>query len=64
MPTAVVVALFEVSAESGGPAVLNGLQDAPLHGAEGDPVLKIKGLSVAAEDIRHFELRSLHGSAG
>jgi hypothetical protein len=27
-------------------------------------VLKVESRSVAAEDIRHFELRPLHGGAG
>jgi fructose-1,6-bisphosphatase/inositol monophosphatase family enzyme len=56
-----LVAAFEVAAENGRAAHLNGGHDAPLsHGHRRAMLLSIS-FSVAAEHVRHFQLRAIHG---
>ena len=58
---AALVALLEMAAESGGAAHLDGRHDAPLRRGHRRAMLLSIGFAVAAEDIRHFEFRALHG---
>ena len=57
------VALFEMAAESGGAADLDRSHDAALRDGQRRAMLLTIGGAVAAEDIRHFELRAIHGPA-
>jgi hypothetical protein len=58
------VTLLQVAAQGGGAAEFDGTHHAPLSAREGSSVLLPVRRTVAAEDIRHFELRTLHGPAG
>ena len=49
-----------MAAESGGAAHLDRGHDAPLRGRERSTMLLTIGFAVAAEDVRHFELRAIH----
>ena len=55
-----VRALLDMAAERGGAAELDGPHDAPLHKAEVPLVGGAPGGTVAAEDVRHLQLRSGH----
>ena len=57
---AALIALFEVAAERGRAAHLDRGHDAPLRGGHRRAMLLAIGFAVAAEDIRHFQLRALH----
>jgi hypothetical protein len=48
------IAAFEMTTESGGATHLDGGHDASLR-------LLTIGFAVAAKDVRHFQLRALHG---
>src|SRR5215469_4286552 len=54
------VAAFEVAAESCGAAHLDCGHDASLGGRERPIMLLTIGFAVAAEDVRHFQLRAIH----
>jgi hypothetical protein len=58
-----LIALFDLSSESCRPAQLDGSHDAPLRCGHRHAMLLSVGLAVAAEDIRHFQLRAIHRSA-
>jgi hypothetical protein len=55
------VAGLHVPAERSGTACGDCLHDAPLRGGQRRLVLVTIRRTVAAEDIRHFQLQSLHG---
>jgi hypothetical protein len=55
------VALFDMPAEHGGAARLDRGHDAPLGGRQRPADLLPIGIAVAAEDVRHFERRAIHG---
>jgi len=57
------IASLNVAAERSGAASRDRLHDAPLRNRQRPLVLSTIGLTVAAEDIRHFELRTLHERA-
>ena len=57
------VALFDMAAERGGAARLDRGHDAPLGGRQRPAGLLTIGVAVAAEDVRHFERRAIHGAA-
>jgi len=56
------VAAFEMAAESGGATHLDRGHDASLGRRERPIMLLTIGFAVAAEDVRHFPLRTLHRS--
>src|SRR5215470_2925643 len=56
------VAAFEMTAQSSGATDLDGGHDASLRSRERPFVLLTIGFAVAAEDVRHFQLRALHGA--
>ena len=58
---AALIAAFEVAAESGRAAHLDGGHDAPLRRRHRRAMLLSIGFSVAAEHVRHFQLRTVHG---
>jgi hypothetical protein len=58
---AALIALLEVATESRGPAHLDSRHDAPLRCGHRRVMLFPIGFAVAAEDIRHFQLRTIHG---
>jgi len=58
---ATLIALLEVPAEGRGPAHLDRSHDAPLPCGHRRAMLFPIGFAVAAEDIRHFQLRTIHG---
>ncbi len=58
---AALIALFEVPAEGRGPAHLDRSHDAPLPYGHRRAMLFPIGFAVAAEDIRYFQLRTIHG---
>jgi hypothetical protein len=55
------IAAFEMTTESGGATHLDGGHDASLRSRERPIVLLTIGFAVAAKDVRHFQLRALHG---
>ena len=55
-----LVAALEMTAENGGPANLDRMHDAALRDGHRSAVLPTIVVAVAAEDIRHFELRAIH----
>ena len=55
------VTLLQVAAQGGGTAEFNGAHHAPLPAGERSCVLLPVRRTIAAEDIRHFELGALHG---
>src|SRR5215472_2839631 len=55
-----VVASFEMPAESCSATHLDGGHDTPLCHRERPIKLLTIGFAVAAEDVRHFELRAIH----
>ena len=57
------IALFDMAAERGGAARLDRRHDAALGGRQGPPRLSAIRVAVAAEDVRHFERRAIHGAA-
>jgi hypothetical protein len=59
-PVAALIALLDLSAESRRAAHLDGGHDAPLRRGHGRATLLSIGFAVAAEDIRHLELRAFH----
>ncbi len=59
-----VIARLDVPAERSGTACSNGLHDAPLRIRQRRFVLRTIGGPVAAENVRHFELDSLHVERG
>ena len=60
---AALIALFEMAAERGRAAHLDGRHDASLCRGHRRAMLLSIGFSVAAEHVRHFQLRTLHGPA-
>ena len=54
------IAPLDMTAESGGPAHLDSCHDAPLAQRQRSIMLLTIGCAVAAEDIRHFQFRTLH----
>jgi hypothetical protein len=58
---AALIALLEMSAEGRGPAYLDGSHDAPLPCGHRRAMLLPIGFAVEAEDIRYFQLRTIHG---
>ena len=56
-----VLAALNMAAQRGGAADLDGGHDAPLGEAQMRPIDGTPDGAVAAEDIRHFELRTRHG---
>ena len=58
---AALIALLEVAAESRRAAHLDRGHDAPLRRGHRRAMLLSIGFAVAAEDIRHFQLRAIHG---
>ena len=57
---AALIAALQVAAESGGPAHLDGSHDAPLRRGHRRAMLFAIGFAVAAEHVRHFQLRTIH----
>ena len=57
---AAVVTLLQMAAENSGPADLDRGHDAALRRRERSAMLMTIGFAVAAEHIRHFELRAIH----
>jgi hypothetical protein len=55
------VAPLEMTAQSCGAAHLDSGQDAPLCGGQRRAMLFTIGFAVATEDVRHFQLRAIHG---
>ena len=60
---AALIALFDLSAESRRAAHLDGGHDASLRRRHRRAMLFSIGFAVAAEDVRHFQLRAIHGPA-
>ena len=56
------VAPLEMTAESGRAAHLDRGHDAPLCSGQRRTMLLTIGFAVAAEDVRHFQLRAIHGA--
>lgn len=56
------VAALEMTAESGGAAHLDRGHDAPLSRGERRAMLLTIGFTVATKDVRHFQLRAIHGA--
>jgi hypothetical protein len=50
-------------AAGSGPAGFDRGHDAPLGGRQRRAGLRAIGVAVAAEDVRHFERRAIHGAA-
>jgi hypothetical protein len=57
-----LIAAFEVAAENRCAAHLDGGHDAPLSHRHRRAMLLSISLSVAAEHVRHFQLRTIHGA--
>ena len=57
-----LIATFEVTAERRRAAHLDGAHDAPLPRRHGRAMVLSMSLSVAAEHVRHFQLRTVHAS--
>ena len=58
---AAIIAAFKMAAQSGGPAQFDGRHDAPLPGGQRRAMSCAVCCAVAAEHIRHFQLRTIHG---
>jgi hypothetical protein len=58
---ATLIALLQVATEGRRAAVLDGAHDAPLRRGHRRALLIPISLAVAAKDISHFQLRTLHG---
>jgi hypothetical protein len=58
---AALVALFNVAAQSRGLAYLDRIHDAALCAGHGGVMDLTVGVSVAPEDVRHFQFRAWHG---
>ena len=58
-----LIAAFEMTAENGRAAHFDGGHDASLCAGHRRAMLLSIGFAVAAEDIRHFQLRAIHGPA-
>ena len=56
------VAALEMTAQGRGAAHLDGGHDAPLCGGERRAMLLSIGFTIAAEDVRHFQLWAIHGA--
>ena len=56
------VAAFEMAAESCSATHLDRSHDTPLCRRERPSMLLTIGFAVAAEDVRHFQLRAIHGT--
>jgi hypothetical protein len=59
---AALIATFEVAAQRSRAAHLDGAHDAPLYHRHRRAVLLTISFSVAAEDVRHFELGTVHAA--
>ena len=59
---AALIAAFEVAAEHGRAAHLDGGHDAPLRHRHRRAMLLSISFSVAAEHVRHFQLRTVHAA--
>lgn len=59
-PVAAVIALLDLSAESRGATHFDGRHHASLRAGYRCAVLVSPGAAVAAEDVRHLELRTIH----
>jgi hypothetical protein len=57
------ITLFDLSSESRRPAHLDGAHDASLRCGHRRGMLLSIGSPVAAEDVRHFQLRAIHAAA-
>jgi hypothetical protein len=57
---ATLIATFDVAAERGRAAHLDGAHDAPLRRRHRRAMLLSIGFPVAAEHVRHFQLRTVH----
>jgi hypothetical protein len=57
-----VIALGDMSPESGGPAQGDGPQGPLLFARQGMPIAGEEGGAMLAHDISHFQLRPTHGS--
>jgi hypothetical protein len=57
---ATLIASFEVAAQGSRAAHLDCGHDAPLHDRHRRAMLFTIGYAVAAEHIRHFQLRAIH----
>jgi hypothetical protein len=57
------VAALHMAAESGCPAQFDGGHDASLPGGHRRAMLFAVGFGIAAEHIRHFQLRTIHEPA-
>jgi hypothetical protein len=57
---AAMIALLDMAAEGGGPALLNCTHDAPLGGRQRRAMIVSVGFSVTAKNIRHFDFRAIH----
>ena len=60
---ATLITAFEVAAQGGCAAHLDGGHDAPLRHRHGRAMLLSISFSVAADHVRHFQLRTVHGGA-
>src|SRR5271167_5126977 len=58
------VAALEMTAKGRRAAHLDRGHDAPLCGGERRPMLLSIGFTIAAEDVRHFQLGAIHGARG
>ena len=58
------VTLLQVAAQGGGAAEFDGAHHAPLSARERSSVFLPVSRTVAAKDLRHFELGTLHGPVG
>ena len=58
-----IVAALQVAAESGSPAHFDGSHDAPLPGGHRRAMLFAVGFAIAAEHVRHFQLRTIMNRA-
>src|SRR5713226_10464345 len=56
------VAAFEMTAKSGSPTHLDRGHDASLCRGERRTMLLAIGFTIAAEDVRHFQLGAIHGT--
>jgi hypothetical protein len=55
-----LIALFDLPPESRCPTHFDGGHDAPLRRGHRRAMLVSIGFAVAAEDVRHFQLRAIH----
>jgi hypothetical protein len=57
-----LIALFDLSSESCSPAQLDRSHDTPLPCRHGRTMLVSIDFAVAAEDVRHLQLRPIHAA--